>query len=127
MFPFIWALNGVSNFVLKMFGIPPASSEEMAHSPEELRMILAHSEEAGVFSEPSREIIEGVFQFSRRTARQIMVPRTDVHVLSVNLFIEQNLEIIRTSEQPRYPLVDGTLVNALGLVQVKDFFQVALR
>lgn len=127
MFPFIWALNGVSNFVLSLFGIPPASSEEMAHSPEELRMILAHSEEAGVFSEPSREIIEGVFQFSRRTARQIMVPRTDVHVLSINLSIEQNLEIIRTTGHTRYPLVDGTLDNTIGLIHVKDLFLAQLR
>ena len=48
---------------------------------EELRIILAHSERAGILSEPNLEIIEGVFQFRRRTAKQIMVPRTDVTAL----------------------------------------------
>ena len=47
-------------------GIKPASDNEMAHSQEELRLILAHSEKAGILSEENREIIEGVFQFSKR-------------------------------------------------------------
>ena len=55
------------------------------------------SEKAGVLSEENREIIEGVFQFSRRTARQIMVPRTDVAVLSTTKSIAENLEMIRVT------------------------------
>ncbi len=81
-FPIIWMLNRTSNAILRLVGIRPAEREEMVHSEEELRLILASSEKAGVLSEENREIIEGVFQFSKRTARQIMVPRTDVVVLS---------------------------------------------
>ena len=55
---------------MQLLGIKPASDHEMAHSQEELRLILAHSEKAGILSEENREIIEGVFQFSKRTARQ---------------------------------------------------------
>lgn len=123
MFPLIYVLNSMSNFVLRLLGFPPATEAEMAHSPEELRLILKESQQ----SEPSREIIEGVFQFSRRTARQIMVPRTDVHMLSTTLSIEQNLEIIRTTRHTRYPLVDGTLDKTIGLIHMKDLFLAQLR
>lgn len=127
MYPIIWMLNRTTNAVLRIVGIKPASDHEMAHSQEELRLILAHSEKAGILSEENREIIEGVFQFSKRTARQIMVPRTDVSVLSTTRSIEENLEFIRTTRHTRYPLCDGTLDQTIGLIHVKDLFLAQLR
>jgi CBS domain containing-hemolysin-like protein len=127
MFPAIWILNGTARAALRLVGIRPAQDVEMAHSPEELRMILASSEKAGILSEENREIIEGVFQFSKRTARQIMVPRTDVVVLSTLKTIEENLETIRTTRHTRYPLCEGTLDNTVGLIHVKDLMLAQLR
>jgi CBS domain containing-hemolysin-like protein len=126
-YPAIWLLNGVSRAILRLVGIEPASEHETAHSPEELRLILAGSEKAGILSEENREIIEGVFQFSKRTARQIMVPRTDVAVLSTTRSIEENLETIRTTRHTRYPLCDGTLDHTVGLIHVKDLMLAQLR
>jgi CBS domain containing-hemolysin-like protein len=120
-------LNGISRATLKIFGIHPASEHDTAHSPEELRLILAGSEKAGILSEENREIIEGVFQFSKRTARQIMVPRTDVVVLSVTRTIEENLETIRTTRHTRYPLCEGSLDHTIGLIHVKDLLLAQLR
>ena len=127
MYPAIWLLNAIANNVLRLIGIRPAAAGEMAHSQEELRMILASSEKAGILSEENREIIEGVFHFSKRTARQIMVPRTDVSILSTTKTIEQNLETIRTTRHTRYPLCDGTLDATIGLIHVKDLFLAQLR
>jgi CBS domain containing-hemolysin-like protein len=127
MFPVIWILNRTSNAVLRILGIRPATTTDVAHSQEELRLILASSEKAGVLSEENREIIEGVFQFSKRTARQIMVPRTDVVVLSTKKSIAENLEIIRTTRHTRYPLCEGTLDQTIGLIHVKDLLLAQLR
>lgn len=127
MYPAIWLLNGTARFILKSIGIAPASEHDLAHSAEELKMILADSEKAGVLSQPKKEIIEGVFQFSKRTARQIMVPRTDVAVLSTTNSIEQNLEVIRNSRHTRYPLCEGNLDRTVGLIHVKDLFLAQLR
>jgi len=127
MFPLIFVLNKSSNGILRLLGIRPEATADVAHSQEELRMILATSEKAGVLSEENREIIEGVFQFSKRTARQIMVPRTDVAVLSTSKKIEENLEIIRTTRHTRYPLCAGTLDQTIGLIHVKDLLLAQLR
>lgn len=126
-FPAIWVLNGVARGALRMLGIEPMSEVESAHSPEELRMILANSEKAGILSEENREIIEGVFEFSRRTARQIMVPRTDVAILSTTRSIQENLDIIRTTRHTRYPLCEGSLDQTIGLIHVKDLMLAQLR
>ena len=127
-YPAIFVLNGVSRAILKLAGLQPTNEHlEAAHSPEELRLILASSEKAGILSEENREIIEGVFQFSKRTARQIMVPRTDVVVLSTTKSIDENLETIRTTRHTRYPLCDGTLDQTVGLIHVKDLMLAQLR
>src|SRR2546428_5397390 len=126
MFPVIFVLNKTSNAVLDVLGIRPQAGDT-AHSQEELRLILASSEKAGILSEENREIIEGVFQFSKRTARQIMVPRTDVAVLSTAKSIAENLEIIRPTRHTRYPLCEGTLDQTIGLVHVKDLLLAQLR
>src|SRR5262245_22792004 len=126
-FPLTWLLNHTANALLRPFGINMTQESQMAHSQEELRLILAHSEKAGILSEENREIIEGVFEFSKRTARQIMVPRTDVSILSTRKSIQENLEIIRTTRHTRYPLCDGTLDNTIGLIHVKDLLLAQLR
>ncbi|HEX2835117.1 MAG TPA: hemolysin family protein [Thermoanaerobaculia bacterium] len=127
-YPAIFVLNGVSRAILKLIGIEPAGEHaEAAHSPEELRLILASSEKAGVLSEEKREIIEGVFQFSTRTARQLMVPRTDVVILSTTRSIEENLETIRTTRHTRYPLCEDSLDHTIGLIHVKDLMLAQLR
>ncbi|PYQ35874.1 MAG: hypothetical protein DMF57_01850 [Acidobacteria bacterium] len=126
-YPLIWMLNHSAIRVVRWVGINPASGRDMTHSQEELRLILASSEKAGVLSEENREIIEGVFQFSKRTARQIMVPRTDVAVLSTKKSIEENLEIIRSARHTRYPLCEGTLDQTIGLIHVKDLLLAQLR
>ncbi len=127
MYPAIWVLNGIARFSLRLIGVKRSGDFEAAHSPEELRLILANSEKAGILSEENREIIEGVFEFSRRTARQIMVPRTDVAVLSTLKTIEDNLEILRTTRHTRYPLCEGTLDQTVGLIHVKDLMLAQLR
>jgi CBS domain containing-hemolysin-like protein len=126
-FPLTWLLNHTANALLRPLGIRMSAESQGAHSQEELRLILAHSEKAGILSEENREIIEGVFEFSKRTARQIMVPRTDVAVLSTRKSIEENLEVIRTTRHTRYPLCDGTLDNTIGLIHVKDLLLAQLR
>ncbi|HVT45739.1 MAG TPA: hemolysin family protein [Thermoanaerobaculia bacterium] len=127
MFPFIFVLNGVARAALRVAGMKPASDAELAHSEEELRLILAHSERAGVLSDARLEIIEGVFEFSRRTARQIMVPRTDVVILSTRSTVEENLEVIRETRHTRYPLCEGDLDHTIGIIHVKDLFLERLR
>jgi CBS domain containing-hemolysin-like protein len=127
MFPAIWLLNGTARLVLRGVGIEAAGEHEIAHSQEELKLILSDSAKAGLLSQPHKEIIEGVFQFSRRTARQIMLPRTDVVVLSTTNTLETNLEIVRTTRHTRYPLCDGDLDKTIGLIHVKDLLFAKLR
>jgi CBS domain containing-hemolysin-like protein len=69
-------LNGFANLVIKAIGVQPASEHEV-HSPEELRYLVEQGNESGTMETTEYEIIKNAFDFSERTARQVMVPRTN--------------------------------------------------
>ncbi len=121
-YPFIWALNGTATLFLKALGLPPVSESELVHSEEELRLILAQSNERGVLGRDERRMLERVFDFGDRTVRQVMVPSTDVIFLDVRTSSVENIQIAREHQHTRYPLCDRNLDRVLGIVHVKDLF-----
>jgi len=82
--PFIWFLNGLANTMLKMIGIKPVSEVEI-HSEDELKLIIAESEEGGAIEASERELIQNVFDFDDRVVRQVMIPRVKISGMPSNL------------------------------------------
>ncbi|MGH9380833.1 MAG: hemolysin family protein [Thermoanaerobaculia bacterium] len=121
-YPAIWLLNHAANAFLKLFGIEPVSGDEIAHSEEEMRRLLASSQGAEL-TESKRELLDNVFELSLRTARQVMVPRADVVYLSTTQSVEENLRTARDSGHTRFPLCEGGLDQVIGLVHIKDLFR----
>jgi len=122
MFPAIWLLNRTANAILRLVGVQPVGEHEMAHSEEELRILLASSH-SGQLAREKRELLSGVFELSDRFARQVMVPRGDVVFLSTERPIEENLRLARESGHTRFPLCEGDLDKLVGLVHIKDLFR----
>jgi CBS domain containing-hemolysin-like protein len=97
------------------------TERELAHSEEELRLLLASTAEE--LSQQKRELLDNVFELSHRVARQIMVPRGDVVYLTTARAVDSNLQIARSSGHTRFPLCRGTLDHAIGLIHIKDLFR----
>ncbi len=123
-YPVIWVLNHAANGLLRLAGIEPLSGPELAHTEEELRLLLS-SHAGATLPEQKRQLLDNVFELSHRIARQIMVPRGDVVYLSTERSLEENLEIARKSGHTRFPLCEGDLDHILGLVHIKDIFRAA--
>lgn len=122
--PAIWLLNGAANQVLKhIFRIDPVTETELAHSEEELRVILAESEQAEEVSAKGREILMNALDLKRRVVRDIMTPRGDVVYLNLEDSFEENLKVAVESRHTRFPLSDGHLDNTIGLVHIKDILK----
>ena len=120
-YPAIWILNHASNGFLALFGVQPVSENELGHSEEELRLLLASTTED--LSAQKRELLDNIFDLSHRIARQIMVPRADVVFLSTNETVPDNLRRARESEHTRFPLCSDKLDDAVGLIHIKDLFR----
>ncbi|MEO7965143.1 MAG: hemolysin family protein, partial [Gemmatimonadaceae bacterium] len=122
--PFTAVLNKSAELVLRIFGQTADVNEETVHSPDELRMLIEHSEEGGAIQPQDAELMEGVFEFSEKNAREVMTPRTDVVAFPLESTLDEVLSIVQESNFSRYPVYEGTLDNIVGVVLAKDLLRV---
>ncbi|GIP28125.1 membrane protein [Paenibacillus sp. J23TS9] len=122
MYPFIWLLNGSANQLVRLFGIKPASEHEEAHSEEELQIILSESHESGKINDNEFGYVSRIFAFDNMLAKEIMVPRTDMICLDKNKPRQENVDIIKEQQYTRFPLIDGSKDNVIGIINTKQFF-----
>jgi CBS domain containing-hemolysin-like protein len=117
--PFIRLLNGLANLILRPFGIRPVSETDI-HSEEELKLIIAESEEGGAIESSERELIQNVFDFDDRIVKQVMVPRIKISGISATSTLDQALQIVLKEGYSRYPVYDHNLDEIKGIVHGKD-------
>ncbi len=119
--PAIWMLHKSSNFILhKLLHMQPASGKELAHSEEELRLILDQSEESDEVSPLGRDLLVNALDLRRRVVRDIMTPRGEVVYLDLEEDFETNVKKALESRHTRFPLCRGHLDNTVGLVHIKE-------
>ncbi|WP_255298358.1 hemolysin family protein [Brevibacillus dissolubilis] len=122
MYPFIWALNGSAGWIIRMMGLKPAKEHDVAHSEEELRIILSESLESGEINKTEYTYVNNIFEFDERIAREIMVPRTEMVCLYTDLTLKENFEIMKKEGYTRFPVVQGDKDHIIGMVNMKEMF-----
>lgn len=120
--PFIWMLNGIANFILKLVGLHTVSEQEV-YSSDELRYLVDQAKESGNVDSAEFDIIQNAFDFSERTARQIMVPRTQVVAIDANDYDEKTLEFVIEEGYSRIPCYEDNIDNTIGVVHLKDILK----
>jgi CBS domain containing-hemolysin-like protein len=122
--PFTSLLNRSSQIVLRLFGQKAANPEENVHSAEELRMLVEQSQEVGVLQSQDADMLEGVFEFSEKNAREVMTPRTEIDALDIESTLDDTLALVEESGRSRYPVYEETIDNIIGLVLAKDLIPI---
>ena len=125
--PFNTLLTKAAQLVLRAIGVKGQSMEEAFHSPEELLMLVEQSEEGGAIEKTDATLIEGVFEFSEKNAREVMTPRTEVDALPVDATLDDALALVEETRRSRYPVYDDSIDNIIGLVLAKDLIPVLRR
>ena len=125
--PFIWLLNGFGNLVLKAFNIPHTHKGSLVHSTEELDMLVNASYNGGVWKETEKEMLHNVFKFSDLTAKQVMIPRTDMVCIPIDMPMEELNKLAAESQYTRYPVYEEDIDHITGLVHVKDLYSLSIK
>jgi len=114
-------LNSSANWLIRLMGIKGASPElERIHSPEEIRMLVEQSEEGGSLQQEDARLLEGVFEFSEKTAQEVMTPRTQMAALEADLTVEAAADQVAITGRSRYPAYTDSLDEIIGVVHAKD-------
>ena len=122
MWPAIWFLNTLANTFVRLIGLRPGGEDEIAHTSEELRMLLARSP-AGLDPEMRRMLVR-VFDLRRRTARHVMSLRVDAATLRADMSIEDAVRTVADAGYSRYPVLDAQGKEVMGYLHLRDLFDV---
>lgn len=117
--PFIKLLSVSTKVVLKLLGFKTTDQEE-AVTEEEIKALLKQGSETGLFEDEERKMIDSVFAFNDRTAREIRVPRRDVVSFDINESFDTLLDDILETRHNRIPVYDDDIDNIIGVLHIKD-------
>jgi len=119
-YPALVVLNATSNALLRAVGVEPAGTHSLVVDPDELVRIAADSAAGGQISANEGVMVENVFAFSTRVAREIMVPRNRVHAVDLSEPLAEQLSALIQLGHSRYPVHRGELDEPLGVLHIKD-------
>lgn len=120
MAPFIFLLNGSARVFLRIFGVQPVKDEQ-AHSEEELKIIMAQSFQSGEINQTELSYMQNIFAFDERSAKDVMVPRTQIIAFPQDLSSEELLTELREHRYTRYPIAnDGDKDDLIGFINAKE-------
>ena len=120
MWPAVWVLNHVANWVIIRLGFEVASEGEDAHSEEEIRLLMEESHKHGYIDKTELTFVDNVFDLSNLTVREIMIPRTDMICLYLEDSFDENVKIALTEQMTRYPVCIEDKDNIVGFLHIKD-------
>jgi CBS domain containing-hemolysin-like protein len=124
--PFTALLNRSAQAVLRFTGRDtPQSAEDSVHSPEELRLLVEQAQEGGALEQHDAALLDAVFEFSEKNAREVMTPRTGIVALPSDATLEQTLTTVTEGGFSRYPVYTDTIDSIIGILLAKDLLQVA--
>ena len=122
-YPLIRLFDNLAAFFLERLGIKPASEGETAHSEEELKFIAGESLKGGVIDSVEEGIIKNAVGFSDTTAKEIMTPRRDIICLKEENSYDENINIVRTTHNTRYPYCSGGKDKIIGIIHIRDLLE----
>ncbi len=122
--PLIWVLNGAAALVLRLLGVREVRLEETSYSVEELKMLVEASEESGLIEEADRELVTAAFEFGDLTAREVMVPRTEMQAVDADAPLVELIQLASEHSRSKYPVYENDLDHIIGIAHVKDLVRV---
>jgi CBS domain containing-hemolysin-like protein len=122
--PAIRATNGAANWIVRRLGIEPAEELRSARSAQELLSLVRTSARSGSLDLATASLVRRSLQFGNLTAEELMTPRTEVVALQTDDTVADLVAAATESGFSRFPLVDGDLDSTVGIVHVKQVFQI---
>jgi CBS domain containing-hemolysin-like protein len=116
--------NGAANRILRKLGIEPAQELRSARSPQELVSLVRSSARSGSLDPSTAALLNRSLQFGTLTAEELMTPRSKIVALQTDNTVADLVATATESGFSRFPIVEGDLDETVGIVHVKQVFQV---
>src|SRR3954471_2646191 len=122
--PFVWLLEHSSSLIFRLFGFDKESKNQV--TAEELHLVVAEAQTAGVLEEDERAMISGIVRLADRPVREVMTPRTEVDWIDVHATPAEIRQALLETQHTRLPVADGSIENIVGVIQLRDVLSAVL-
>jgi putative hemolysin len=116
--PFVWLLDRSSKLIFSLIGLDRESRNQV--TAEELHLVVAEAQTAGVLEEDERAMISGIVRLADRPVREVMTPRTEIDWIDSGATAEEIRQALLETPHSRIPVADGTVENIVGVIQTRD-------
>lgn len=123
--PLIWLFNASANGILRLFGIEPVTKDLMTHSEEEIRFLISEGRKTGVIDSTEHQLIEKIFDFNDKTAKDIMIPRNRIIAIDIEDSRDKIINTIIEEGYSRIPVYKENIDNIIGVIYSKDLISAA--
>lgn len=117
--PVVWLVTSFS----RMLTLLVKSEPRPTISEDEIRTLISVGEQSGLFGKDKRRMLDGVFDLSQISVRDVMIPRTEVVVLDVASSFSEVLTAVQGSCHSRFPVYEGSVDNIVGIIHSKDILR----
>jgi CBS domain containing-hemolysin-like protein len=122
--PLILFLNESANWTVRKLGIEPRVELAGVRSMEELELVIRSSGEEGRLDDDELELLTRAITFTEKVAADAMVPRVSVAGLNRHDSVAELRRTSAATGHSRFPVFDDDLDDIVGVVHVKDSFNV---
>jgi len=122
--PFVWLLDRTSALIFRMIGLNRENKNVV--TAEELHLVVAEAQSAGVLEESERAIISGIVRLADRPVREIMTPRTDIDFIDIGCSRSEIRAVLAATPHSRLPVAAGSVDNIIGVVSTRDMLAALL-
>lgn len=122
--PAVRLTNGTANWMVRQLGIEPAQQLRSARSAQELLSLVQASARSGALDRATAALVRRSLQFGARTAEELMTPRSKIVALQTDNTVADLVATAAQTGFSRFPIIDGDLDQTVGIVHVKQIFEV---
>jgi putative hemolysin len=122
--PFVWLLDRSSALIFRLLGLDRESRNHV--TAEELHLVVAEAQTAGVLEEDERAMISGIVRLADRPVREVMTPRTDIDWIDVHATEDEIRQTLLETQHTRIPVAEDSVENIVGVIQIRDVLSAAL-
>ncbi len=116
--PLVWALNAISNTLLRLLGVRPGEGGMQPLSREELRSVV--NEGGALIPQRHQQMLLSILDLEKVTVEDIMIPRNEIVGIDLEQDWDDIIKQLATTQHTRLPIFRSDIDNVVGLLHVRN-------
>lgn len=124
LYPVVTFLNHFTTFIVNKIGgtKETESAGEWVSSEREIRFLIDYIHDKGLIEQEKNEMLQNIFELGTTPVKEIMVPATDIVMVTSDATMKDMLSIYLDHPYTRLPVYEAKSDNIIGMVHMKDVF-----